>query len=164
MDKQPPKSLSPMEYAMKYLTLKDRTVSDMQTYLDGKDFGEADVDATVARLVELGLIDDARYAKRFVETRLAAKPVSRRHLREQLKAHGVSDADISAALDSVDAADETENARSVAIKFVRQFRELEPKKRRERVLSRLISRGYGYDTAMRAYEEALAEEDTWSES
>ena len=80
MKQQQPKALSPMEYAMKYLTARDRTVSEMQAYLDAKEFGEADVDATVARLMELGLLDDGRYAKRFVETRLASKPISRRHL------------------------------------------------------------------------------------
>ena len=80
MKQQPPKSLSPMEYAMKHLAIKDRTVSEMKAYLDGKDFGEADVDATVARLLELGMLNDARYAQRFVETRTASKPISRRHL------------------------------------------------------------------------------------
>ena len=91
MKKQTAGSMSPMDYAMKYLTLKDRTVSEMQAYLDEKDFGEADVDATIARLQELGLLDDRRYAQRFVETRLASKPVSRRHLYEQMKGHGISE-------------------------------------------------------------------------
>ncbi len=158
------KSLSPMEYAMKYLTLKDRTVSEMQTYLDSKEFGEADVDATMQRLVELGLLDDARYAKRFVETRLATKPISRRHLWEQLKSHGLSDEDINAALETVNADDEAENARAVAAKFLRQFAALDPEKRRERVLSRLIARGYSYDVSRRAFEEAQNGEDAWSES
>ena len=162
--KQPPKSLSPMEYAMKYLAIKDRTVKEMQGYLDGKDFGEADVDATVARLCELGFLDDARFAQRFVETRTAAKPISRRHLRDQLKSHGVGDAEIEAALESVGDTDEADNARVVAEKFVRQFSELEPQKRRERVLSRLIARGYTYDVARKAYESALSEEEAWSES
>ena len=164
MKQQPPKSLSPMEYAMKYLALKDRTVSEMQTYLDGKDFGEADVDATVARLIELGMLNDARFAQRFVETRTASKPISRRHLRDQLKSHGVGDADIEAALETLADDTEDENARAVAEKFMRQFRDLEPEKRRERVLSRLISRGFSYDAARKAYETALAEEDEWSES
>ena len=96
MKQQTPKTLSPMEYAMKYLTVKDRTVSEMQKYLDGKDFGEADIDAAIARLIELGLLNDARYAQRFVETRLAAKPVSKRHLYEQLRGHGVGTAEIEA--------------------------------------------------------------------
>ena len=164
MKQQPPKSLSPMEYAMKYLALKDRTVSEMQTYLDGKDFGEADVDATVARLIELGMLNDARFAQRFVETRTASKPISRRHLRDQLKSHGVGDADIEAALETLADDTEDENARAVAEKFMRQFRDLEPEKRRERVLSRLIARGFSYDAARKAYEKALAEEDEWSES
>ena len=153
-----------MEYAMKYLALKDRTVKEMQTYLDGKDFGEADVDATVSRLLELGLLNDARYAQRFAETRTASKPISRRYLREQMKGHGLGEADIEAAMESLDAEDETENARIVAEKFARQFQLLEPQKRRERVLSRLISRGFSYDTARKALEAALAEEDSWSES
>lgn len=164
MKQQTPKTLSPMEYAMKYLTVKDRTVSEMQKYLDGKDFGEADIDAAIARLIELGLLNDARYAQRFVETRLAAKPVSKRHLYEQLRGHGVGTAEIEAALASVDTDDELSNACAVAEKFVRQFRELEPEKRRERVLSRLISRGYSYDTAAKALNAALSEETEWSES
>ena len=162
--KQPPKSLSPMEYAMKYLAIKDRTVKEMQTYLDGKEFGEADVDATVSRLLELGLLDDARYAKRFTETRTASKPISRRHLIDQLKSHGVGDAEIEAALETLQDDAEDENARAVAEKFLRQFRDLEPQKRRERVLSRLIARGFSYDVARKAYEAALSEEDEWSES
>ena len=164
MKQQPEKTLSPMEYAMKYLTTKDRTVSEMQTYLDTKEFGEADIDATVARLIELGLLDDARYARRFAETRLAAKPISRRHLWEQMKGHGLSDADIEAALQTVGAEDESENARAVAEKFFRQFRNLEPEKCRERVLSRLIARGFSYEVSRKAYENALNGEDEWSES
>lgn len=162
--KQPPKSLSPMEYAMKYLAIKDRSVSEMQTYLDGRDFGEADVDATVARLIELGLLNDARYAVRFVETRTASKPISRRHLRDQLKSHGIGDAEIEAALESVEDTDEADNARTVAEKFARQFQSLEPEKQRERVLSRLIARGFSYDVARKAYEAVLSEEEAWSES
>ncbi len=164
MKEQPKKSLSPMEYAMKYLTGKDRTVSEMQAYLDGKEFGEADVDATVNRLLELGLLNDERYAQRFVETRLASKPLSRRHLWEQLKSHGVDDAYINAALDAVDTDGEAENARMIAVKFARQFSSLEPEKRRERVLSRLIARGFTYDVSRKALEAALSEEETWSES
>ena len=164
MKKQTAGSMSPMDYAMKYLALKDRTVSEMQTYLDGKDFGEADVDATVERLIELRLLDDRRYAQRYVETRLNAKPVSRRHLYEQLKSHGIEEQDSREAMEQTDEDDERENALSVARKFARQFKDLEPDKRRMRVMSRLLARGYGYDTARNALETALSEEDEWSES
>ena len=155
---------SPMEYAMNYLTAKDRTVSEMQSHLDDADFGEADVDACIERLKDLGLLDDRRYAIRFVETRLATKPVSKRHLYEQLKGHGLSEEDIRAAIELADADTEAENALSVARKFARQFSSLEPEKRRERIYSRLQARGYSYDVSRRAVETALMEEDAWSES
>ena len=162
--KELPKNLSPMDYAMRYLVTRDRTVQEMQTYLDQKDFGEADVDATIERLKELKLLDDERFAIRFVETRLATKPISRRHLYEQLKGHGLSEEHINAALALADDGTEAENARSVAQKFAKQFAVLDPQKRRERVLLRLQARGYSYDVSRRAVEEALNEEDTWSES
>lgn len=162
--KQQSQHLSPMDHAMKYLTTKDRTVSEMQTYLDTKEFGEADIDACIERLKELGLLDDRRYARRFVETRLATKPVSKRHLKEQLIGHGLSDEDIRAALELADDDAEEENALSVAKKFARQFSALEPEKKRERLFSRLQARGYSYDVSKRAVELALKEEDTWSES
>ena len=164
MKKQTAGSMSPMDYAMKYLTVKDRTVSEMQAYLDEKDFGEADVDATVKRLKELGLLDDRRYAQRYVETRLNTKPISRRHLYEQLKGHGVPEAFIREAMELADPENERENALAVARKFARQFASLEPEKRRMRVLSRLQARGYSYDVSRQAAETALSEEDEWSES
>ena len=158
MKRQSQTGRSPMDCAMRYLTARDRTVSEMQTFLDGRDFGEADVDATVERLKELGLLDDRRFAQRFVETRLAAKPVSRRHLKEQLKGHGLCDADIEEALALADDETERENALAVARKYARQYSALEPEKRRERVLLRLQSRGFSYDAARNAAETALSEE------
>ena len=155
--------LSPMDHAMRYLTARDRTVSEMQTYLDGKEYGEADIDATVERLIVLGLLNDARYAVRFVETRLASKPVSRRHLWEQLKGHGISDELIRAALDTVEPEDELQNARAVAEKYTRQMKDLDPDMRRERVLKRLLSRGFSYDVSRKAM-DSVAEEEEWSES
>ena len=157
--KQTPQHLSPMDYAMKYLTTRYRTESEMIAYLDSKDFGEADVDATIERLKSLGLIDDERFAKRFVETRLATKPISQRHLFEQLRAHGLSEEHIEAALAQTDEDTESENALSIARKFARQFRDLEPQKRRERVFSRLQARGFSYDVSRRAVEQALLEDE-----
>jgi regulatory protein len=161
--KQPTGILSPMDLALKYLTAKDRTVSEMQAYLDGKDFGEADVDATIDRLRELGILDDRRYAQRFVETRLASKPVSSAHLREQLRGHGLSQEDIDAAMDTIDARSDMDNALTVARKYFRQFHALDSEKRRERVLSRLTARGFSYDVSRKAFETA-EQEDEWSES
>ena len=150
------KGLSPMDYAMSYLTARDRTVFEMQTYLDGKEFGEADVEATVGRLQELGLLNDRRFAAQFVQTRLATKPLSRAHLYRQLAEHHIDKEIIVEALAELPDETELENAVAVAEKFARQFAALEPEKRRQRILSRLQARGYGYDVCYKALDRALA--------
>ncbi len=150
------KGLSPMDCAMSYLTARDRTVYEMQTYLDGKDYGEADVEATIARLKELGLLDDRRFAEQFVKTRLATKPLSRSHLYRQLAEHHIDKEIIAETLSELPDETELENAVAVAEKFARQFASLEPEKRKQRVLSRLQSRGYGYDACFKALDAALA--------
>ncbi len=149
--------LSPMDYAMSYLTARDRTEREIQAYLDSKEFGEADIEATVSRLKELGLIDDRRYAEQFVRTRLATKPVSKAHLYRQLLEHQISKNYIAEALEAVDSDSELENAIAVAHKFYRQFSNLDPQIRKQRVLSRLQARGYGYDISSRAYQTVETE-------
>ncbi len=154
--------LSPMDYALSYLTARDRTVYEMQTYLDGKAFGEADIDATIARLIELGLLDDRRFAEQFVKTRLASKPLSRSHLYRQLTEHHIAKDIVLEALESVPEETELDNALMIAQKYTRQFRSLEPEKRRMRVLSRLQARGFGADVSykvLRMAEDGLSEED-----
>lgn len=143
-----------MDAALAYLTSRARTVLEMQRHLDGKDYGEYEVNATVARLQELGYLDDERYAVEFVDSRLRTKPVSRAHLKRQLLSHDVDPELVRQALESV--SDETElgNAVLVAQKYWREGQALSIDQRRARVLRRLNARGYAYDTAKVALEAA----------
>ena len=150
------KGLSPMDYALSYLTGKDRTCREMQKYLDEKEFGEADIDSTIARLEELGLIDDNRYAIRFVQTRLASKPLSKEHIRRQLLEHHIDSDIINHAISEIPEESDLNNATLIATKFIRQFSDLDAEKRRIRVLSRLQSRGFSMDVCYKAYEQAYA--------
>ena len=148
------KGLSPMDYALSYLTGKDRTYWEMFNYLDSKDFGEADIESTLARLEELKLIDDRRYASRFIQTRLASKPLSKEHIRRQLFEHHINKDIIDEAIAEVSDDSDLINAIEVANKFYRQFSNLDPEKRRLRVLSRLQACGFSLDICCKAFEQA----------
>ncbi|MBR0426555.1 MAG: regulatory protein RecX [Clostridia bacterium] len=153
------RGLSPMDYALSYLTTRDRTVWEMQTYLETKEFGEADIDRTIDRLKELDLLDDRKFAAQFLKTRLATKPISRAHLKQQLLQHHVSKEDIEEAFCEIPEDAEERNAIELAEKFYRQFASFEPEKRKLRVLGRLQSRGFGYDVCYRALEAAMEESE-----
>ena len=141
---------SPMDAALHFLGYRARTVRETERHLDEKQYGEYEVAQTIDRLLELGLLDDEKFAADFIETRLNTKPVSRRHLGEQLYAHELSADVIAAALERVSDEEEQENASRIAEKYWQQFSSLEQRERQSRVMQRLLGRGYDYETARRA--------------
>lgn len=150
--------MSPMDAALSYLTARMRTVREVEDKLDDLQYGEGDILATVERLKELGLLNDEAYAREFVRSRLATKPVSRQKLYLDLRAHKLPEELIEAALDELPEETEADNALEVAKKFWRQMSALEEPVRRERVLRRLMSRGFSTEASLAAIREAAKEE------
>jgi regulatory protein len=148
-----------MDEALRFLGARARTVREVERRLDECEFGEVEVYETVERLKDLGLLNDAAYAEQFVQTRLSTKPVSRAHLREQLMQHEVDRDALEHALLLVNEETETGSALAIAQKYARQGERLPPDERKEFVLKRLMARGYGYDDARNALEQALGGED-----
>jgi len=146
---------TPMDAALRFLGARARTVREVERHLDACEYGEVEVYDTVERLKELGLLDDAAYAEEFVRTRLATKPVSRAHLRQQLKAHETDENAIDFALSRVDEGLEAQSAAAVAEKYARQYARLPEEERCDMVLRRLLARGYSYDDARAALREAM---------
>ena len=150
--------MSPMDAALSYLTGRMRTVREVEEKLDDLQYGEGDILATVERLRELNLLNDQEYAREFVRSRLAAKPVSRQKLYLDLRTHKLPEELIEAALNDLPQDTEANNAREVAKKFWRQMSGLEESVRRERVLRRLMSRGFSTEASLAAIREAAEEE------
>ena len=151
--------MSPMDAALSFLTSRMRTVREVEEKLDDLQYGEGDILATVERLKELNLLNDAEYAREFVRSRLATKPVSRQKLYLDLRAHKLPEEVIEEALNELPKETEGDNAREVAKKFWRQMSGLEEPVRRERVLRRLMSRGFSTEASLAAIREAAEEED-----
>ena len=153
-----PDGTVPMDTALKFLSSRARTVREVERHLDERQFGEVEIMETVQRLEELNLLDDRAYARDFIETRLATKPVSRAHLSEQLYQHEIPRDIIDEALAAVTDETELASARGVAAKYLRQFAAEPDEARYERTLQRLLARGYSFDTARAAMEGCVAAE------
>ena len=112
----------------------------------------------MARLKELNLLNDEEYAREFVRSRLATKPVSRQKLHMDLRAHRVPEELIDATLNELPRDTEADNALEVAKKYWRQMSALEEPVRRERVLRRLTSRGFSTEASLAAIRQAAEAE------
>ena len=148
---------TPMDAALRYLGARARTVREMERHLDTCEYGEVEVYETVERLKELGLLDDLAFANEFVRTRLATKPISRAHLREQLLSHETEQEAIDVALSEIDEETQQRTATATAEKYARQYARLSPEERDEMVIRRLLARGYSYDEARAALRDAVQE-------
>ncbi len=150
-----------MDAALSCLGYAARTCREVERYLDEKEYGEVEIYETVERLKELNLLGDEAYCRSFVESRLRAKPVSRRHLREQLAAHEAEPEAIEAALSAVSDGQELDNAAALGEKYMRKYAETEPRERARRVSQRLYACGFD-NGVIRAALERLFEgaEDT----
>ena len=151
--------MSPMDAALSYLSARMRTVREVEDKLDDLQYGEGDILVTVERLKELNLLNDEEYAREFVRSRLATKPVSRQKLYLDLKNHMVPEAWIQTVLNELPEETEADNAREVAIKYWRQMSAIEEPVRRERVLRRLMSRGFSTEASLAAIRQAAEEAD-----
>lgn len=102
-------SQSPEEWlqcAVRYLARFNRTAAQVERFLTSKGASPAQVRKTIGRLSDLRYLDDRAYASRWVETRLARRPMGRERLKAELMAKGVAealaDSIIGEALQAVD--------------------------------------------------------------
>ena len=147
-----PRGKTPMDAALGYLGFRARTVREVERYLDEKQYGEYEIMQVVDRLLELGLLNDAQFASEFVSSRLRTKPMSRRHLREQLRAHELPRDIIDDAIAEITDAQELESAVACAEKYSEQYANLEAREHSQRVTRRMLSRGFDYLTVRMAME------------
>jgi regulatory protein len=83
------------------LTRRAHSASEMRKYLERRAENREWVREVLARLRAEGLIDDARYARQFARARLANRRQGRFRIARELRARGVPDRQINAALDEI---------------------------------------------------------------
>ena len=86
---EPPDPASAMELAARFLATRPRTRWEVERRLRRAGTEEATVTATLDRLVELGYLDDAAFARWWGEQRDRHRPRGRRLLEAELRQRGV---------------------------------------------------------------------------
>jgi regulatory protein len=78
-----------MNAAARFLELRSRSIYEVTRQLTQAAFPAELVDGAVDRLLELGLLDDAAYAKAWVESRDRSRPRGESALRRELSVKGI---------------------------------------------------------------------------
>jgi regulatory protein len=140
-------------YALRLLKLRPRSRSELARKMAGKGYAEDVVADVLDGLTALGFLDDAAFAKAWLQYRLN-KPMGFRRVERELVEKGIPRDVIRGHWDEVRGSyDELEVVRALAKKRARQYNNIDPLKRRKRVMDYLARRGFQLDVIMKVIKE-----------
>lgn len=145
------------EVALRLLEYRARSRLELVRALKGKGFKDAVVDEALAKLENMGLINDMTFARDHAQS-LLRRQYGRQGLMYRLRESGVEDGVAQAAVDeALSDADEAVRAAEVLGKQLRRWAKVPLEKRRERAWQFLARRGFDPDAIAAAIHAALAD-------
>jgi len=133
--------------ALAALSHKERSVAELGRWLGERGVAAEEAEEALAHLIEVGAVDDARFAARYAEDKRELSGWGSERIRAALLERGVGRADVEAAIGLDDEVTEVE--RAVALLRDRGT-ELGDERARSRALGLLARRGYGSEVAYEA--------------
>jgi regulatory protein len=99
-----------IDLAYKALSTRERTVSELRTFLERKRIEPSAIEAAVAELTESGFLDDERYAQRFAEDKRSLDLWGAGRIARDLQRRGVDPNLVEAACATQSRSDELDSA------------------------------------------------------
>lgn len=149
-----------LEAAARFLEARSRSVAEVRRRLTGAGYRADLVEGAIARMLELGMLDDGAFARAWVESRDRARPRGERALWRELRLKGVADDVIAGVMaergpaagaewPDPGAADEIAAGRLLARKAAALARIPDASQRRRRAYALLVRAGFDSSVASR---------------
>jgi regulatory protein len=150
----------PLAIACRYLNARERTQAEMRGHLLGKRIDPRDVERSVQALADEGLLDDARFARLFVQDKRELAEWGADRITQALLARGVDRDVVTDAL----AEHEQRSAGGEIDRAIALLRRRFPspagdRRERERALGVLLRKGYDTDLALEAITAHMRDPD-----
>jgi regulatory protein len=137
------------------LTGRARSRADLEKKLSQRNVPDDVATRLLDRFEEVGLVDDAAFAREWVAQRQEGRGLARRALAQELRRKGIDDEVARDALDDIDDADELEAARVLVRRKLRSVRGLESDKAVRRLVGLLARKGYSSGISYRVVRDEL---------
>jgi regulatory protein len=140
---------------LRALTGAPKTRSQLADLLATRGVPEDSAETVLDRFTEVGLIDDAAFARAWVSSRQSGRGLARRALSAELRAKGVDPEVAAEAVEAVDDDDERASARRLVDRKVGAMRRLDRATATRRLMGMLARKGYSGGLAAAVVREAL---------
>jgi regulatory protein len=144
------------EICLRQLAVRPRTRAELATALARNGIAPEVAAEVLDRYDEVGIIDDAAFARAWVTSRHHSRGLATRALANELRQHGVEKELADAALGELDGDTEAATARELADRKLRSAGSTAPDALFRRLVGMLARKGYPPGVAIRVVKEALA--------
>lgn len=141
------RSQEAFERGLAALRRRERGTAELAQWLAERKFTPAEVGTAIARLTEVGELDDRRFAERFADDKRELRGWGPERIHEALAARGIPRELIESALRGDDHGEQL--ARATAL-LAKRGQPLASAAERNRALAFLTRRGYDYELAYEA--------------
>jgi regulatory protein len=146
------------QICLRLLTAAPRTRAELAAALSRRGVPGDAAEAVLGRFTDVGLIDDAAFARAWVESRHYSRGLSRRSLSAELRQHGIEAEEIREAVSTLDPEQEIATARHLVEQKLAGTRGQPPEARIRRAAGTLARKGYPPGLVFRLIKEVLEQE------
>ena len=143
-----------LQRALNFISYRPRSQAEVEKNLRKYEVAEELIPEIIERLKRGNLLNDADFARRWVEDRAAFRPKGAYALRAELRQKGLAEDAIEDALAGIN---EPVLAREAAQRKINRWSQLEWQEFRSKLSSFLSRRGFGYETVAEVCKEVWQE-------
>jgi regulatory protein len=143
---------------LRLLASGPRTRAQLATALRKRRIPDEVADSVLGRFAEVGLIDDAAFARAWVESRHYGRGLARKALAAELRQRGVADGEVRSAVGLLGPQDELATAQRLVARRVAASRGKPMPVRARQLMSMLARKGYPAGLAAQVVREALEQD------
>jgi regulatory protein len=142
-------AISAKAAALRFLKIRPRSIAELKGKLKAKGFSSTEIEEAVLKMMASGLLDDRAFTKSWINYRLA-RPFGFRRIIQELKAKGIDQEIIDQAVAEVEGYSPEAVALDLAQRRWQRMPDIDPLKKKKRVLDFLLRRGFEAAVAMKA--------------
>lgn len=142
-----------LDKLLRFAMVRPRSEKEVGDYFKRKKVHESLHEKLFEKLKHLELLDDAKFAKWWVEQRQAFRPKPKRVLSIELRTKGIKKEVIDEVLGE-EIVDEEKMARELINKKAYKWKNLEPRLARQKMSQYLAGKGFGWDVIGRVIDES----------
>jgi regulatory protein len=146
------------QICLRLLTIAPRTRAQLAQAMHRRGVPDEAAENVLSRFTDVGLIDDAAFARAWVESRHHSRGLSRRSLSAELRRRGVESDEIREAVETLDPEQEVATARRLVEQKMAGTRGQPPEVRIRRAAGTLARKGYPPGLVFRLIKEVLEQE------